>query len=334
MMHPLRPLHVGPVVVDPPLILAPMAGFTHYPFRLLCREQGAGLVCSEFVSSHGLVRRMKNTWVLVDLHDDERPVSVQIFGADPAVMADAARMIEDAGADIIDINMGCWVPKVSKTGAGAALLRSPETASAVMRAVAEAVRVPVTVKIRMGWTGQNLTGIDIARLAEDAGIRLITIHARPATRGYAGNADWDYIAQLKASVSIPVVGNGDVRSPEDALRMFRHTGCDAVMIGRGALGNPWLFRRCLAFLRTGDPGPEPGVQERMETAARHVRLALAEGPEEVVIREMRAHLAHYVKGFPGAAPLRERLMHLTRADEVLESLAAAATSLPAGTAGS
>ncbi len=318
----LRPLSVGPVVIDPPLILAPMAGYTNHPFRLLCREQGAGLVCTEFVSSHGLTRRMKNTWVIVDVQDDERPVSAQIFGADPAVMADAARLLEDTGVDLIDINMGCWVPKVSRTGAGAALLRSPESASAVMRAVVNAVSVPVTVKIRMGWTGQHLTGIDIARLAEAAGIRLITIHARPATRGLEGSADWDYIARLKQSVSILVVGNGDVKQPEDALRMFQHTGCDGVMIGRAALGNPWIFRRCLSYLQTGDPGPEPDGAARRAMAARHYRLALAEGEEAVVVREMRAHLAHYLKGFPGAAALRDRLMHLTSADAVLDALQA------------
>ncbi len=317
----LRPIRLGPVLIDPPLLLAPMAGFTNHPFRLLCREQGAGLACTEFVSSHGLVRKMKNTWVIVDIRDDERPVSAQIFGADPAVMADAARLVADAGVDLVDINMGCWVPKVSRTGAGAALLRSPEIAGAVMRAVAGAVSVPVTVKIRMGWTGQCLTGLDIARMAEDAGMQLITIHARSATAGYEGAADWDYIARLKQSVRIPVIGNGDVVSPQDALRMFRHTGCDGIMIGRAALGDPWLFRRCLSYLRGGDPGPEPTAGERLATAARHVRMAVAEGPEEVAIREMRAHLAHYVRGFPNASARRERLMRATTQEEVLAILA-------------
>lgn len=318
--HLLRPVRLGAVVVDPPLLLAPMAGFTHHPFRLLCREQGAGLVCTEFVSSHGLVRRMRNTWVIVDVRDDERPVSAQIFGAEPDVMADAARLLQDAGVDVVDINMGCWVPKVSRTGAGAALLRSPESALAVMQAVAAAVSIPVTVKIRMGWTGQHLTGTDIARLAEAAGICMITIHARPATFGLEGAADWDYIARLKESVSIPVIGNGDVKTPEDALRMLRHTGCDGVMIGRAALGNPWIFRRCIAYLQTGDAGPEPHPADRLAMAARHYRLALAEAPAEVVVREMRAHLVHYVRGFAGASALRQRLVTLTDPAQVLELL--------------
>lgn len=324
-LYELKPIRLGTVVVDPPLLLAPMAGYTNHAFRLLCREQGAGLVCTEFASSHGLVRKMRNTWILLDIGADERPVSAQIFGADPAVMADAARLVQDTGVDLLDINMGCWVPKVSRTGAGAALLRSPESAAAVMRAVVAAVSIPVTVKIRMGWTGQCLNGIDIARLAEDAGVRLVTVHARPASRGYEGAADWDYIARLKESVSIPVVGNGDVKTPEDALRLFRHTGCDGVMIGRGALGNPWIFRRCLEYLRTGVAGSEPDAGERRAMAARHVRLAVEEAAdEEVAIREMRAHLAHYVRGFPGAAPLRDRLMKATRRDEVLDQLGALA----------
>lgn len=311
------PIRIGPVAVSPPLLLAPMAGFTNHPFRLLCREQGAGLVCTEFASSHGLIRRMKNTWVLIDIQEDERPVSAQIFGADPGVMADAARMVADAGADILDINMGCWVPKVSRTGAGAALLRSPETASAVMRAVVAAVTVPVTVKIRMGWTGQSLTGVEIARLAEDAGVRMIAVHARPATRGYEGSAEWEYIARVKDAVSIPVVGNGDVVRPEDTLRMLQQTGCDGVMIGRAALGNPWIFRRCVSYLQTGDAGLAPGREERLAMAARHFRLALQEMPVEIAVREMRASLIRYARAFPGAAELRERLVRAAQPEEVL-----------------
>lgn len=316
----LKAICIGPVRVDPPLVLAPMAGFTHHPFRRLCREQGAGLVCTEFVSSHGLVRRVRNTWVIVDLGEEERPVSVQIFGADPAVMAEAARLLEEAGVDLIDINMGCCVPKVLKGGAGAALLRSPESAAAVMRAVVRAVSVPVTVKIRMGWDREHLTGVEIARIAEEEGIQMVTVHARTAKGGFKEPADWDYIACVKAAVSIPVVGNGDVKTPEDAERLLRYTGCDGVMIGRAALGNPWIFRRCLSYWRTGDPGPEPSPAERLCMAARHVRLAVSEAPEEVAIREMRAHLAHYVRGFPGASRLRQRLMKATRGHEVLALL--------------
>lgn len=321
-------MHIGPVTVDPPLLLAPMAGYTNYPFRLLCREQGAGLVCTEFVSSHGLVRRTKNSWVIIDNGAEEHPVSAQIFGADPAVMADAARMLADTGIDIIDINMGCWVPKVSHTGAGAALLREPETAAAIMRAVVGAVSLPVTVKIRMGWTGESLTGLEISRMAEDAGVRMVAIHARTANRGYAGNADWEFIARLKQSLSIPVVGNGDVRSPEDAGRMLRETGCDGVMIGRAALGNPWIFQRMISYLRSGDPGLEPSARERLETAARHMRLAAENAPESIAVREMRAHLAYYAKGFHGASPLRARLMQASSRAAVLEMLEEAASQEP------
>ncbi|MDH7568266.1 MAG: tRNA dihydrouridine synthase DusB [Armatimonadota bacterium] len=316
----LKPISIGEVRVDPPLLLAPMAGFTNHPFRLLCREEGAGLVCTEFVSCHGLVRRMRNTWVLLDVRDDERPVSVQIFGADPAVMADAARLVQDAGADIVDINMGCWVPKVARTGAGAALMRSPDLAGAVVRAVVKAVSIPVTVKTRIGWSREAATCVEVARRAEDAGAQLVTVHARAATCGHEGPADWQYIAQVKQAVSIPVVGNGDVKTPEDAHRMFLQTGCDGVMIGRAALGDPWIFRRIRSFLATGDPGTPPAPHQRLATAARHVRMACEEAPEEVAVREMRAHLACYVKGFPGAGAFRERLMRATRRDEVLAIL--------------
>lgn len=253
---------------------------------------------------------------MFDWTPEERPVAAQIFGADPVMMAEAARQIEDAGADIVDINLGCPVPKVRKTGAGSALLDDYGTAQSVISSVIRAVNVPVTVKIRKGPCENRTTAVDIARIAEDAGASAVTVHGRTAAQGYTGAADWEIIRLVKQAVGISVIGNGDVRSPMDAKRMLDETGCDAVMVGRGALGNPWIFQRTARFLETGELLPEPSIQERLEIAQEHLRLAIGLHGEGRGIREMRGQLAWYVRGISGVAHMRHMLTQASTIQEM------------------
>lgn len=307
----LKPMYIGKIAIDPPLTLAPMAGQTNYAFRVLCREGGAcGLTCTELLSSQAIHYGSQKTFSMFDWSDAEHPVAVQLFGSDPAMMAEAARIVADMGADIVDINMGCWVPKVAKQGAGAALLRDVCSAAAVVEAVVQAVDVPVTVKVRVGWDAHNITAVPFARAAENAGVQAIAVHGRTAEQGFTGEANWDIIRQVKETVRIPVIGNGDVATPEDAERMFTETGCDAVMIGRAALGNPWIFAQTLHFLKTGEKLPPPTPQERAATALCHARLTIERGllPEAVAVRELRGQLTKYSLGVPGAARIRDRLV--------------------------
>lgn len=297
-------MRIGNVVIDPPVVLAPIAGTTNHAFRLICRKFGAGAVWTEMISSQGIHYLNPKTLGMFDWTPEERPVAVQIFGAEPAMMAEAARQVETAGADIIDINIGCPVPKVRKTGAGSALIENMDTARAVMSAVVESVGIPVTIKIRKGLDDQTITAPEVARMAEDVGVAAITVHGRTAEQGYSGHADWKIIAEIKRLVGIPVIGNGDVKSPEDAKRMFEETGCDGVMIGRACLGNPWIFRRTAHFLETGELLPEPTSDERVETAYEHLRLLVELVGEDRAVREMRGQMSFYIKGVPGAAQVR------------------------------
>ncbi|MEP6754628.1 MAG: tRNA dihydrouridine synthase DusB, partial [Chthonomonadales bacterium] len=264
--------NIGDVKVDPPVILAPMADVTNGAFRRICKRIGRpGLIVTEQISTMALHYNSERTWKMFDWTDAEQPLSVQLFGSDPEIMAEAARIVVDRGARIVDINMGCWVPKVCKTGSGAALLKDEPTAIRVVDAVVRAVNVPVTVKMRAGWDKSALNSISLAQKLEAVGARAFALHARTAVQGYTGDADWNWIVEIKQVLSVPVTGNGDIRTPDDALRMLTQTGCDGVMIGRSAIGNPWILREVGYFLRTGDRLPSPSLDERCTTAMEHLK---------------------------------------------------------------
>lgn len=320
-MMTLAPLKIGPLSIWPPLLLAPMAGETGSVLRVLCKRMGAGLVCTELTSSHGLYYRNRRSFEFLRWTDEEHPISAQLFGAEPEVMRVAAEMCCEAGADVIDVNMGCWVPKVAKTGAGASLLKDLPRAAAVMAAVVNASSLPVTVKTRVGWDGCTGSAVELARVAEDVGVAAIAIHGRTAVQGFSGEADWAPIAEAKAAVNIPVIGNGDVRTPEDAARMFRETGCDAVMIGRAALGNPWVFREVRSELTGRGPAPPPSPEERLRITWEHARLLALqeEGAAELntgLPMLARGQLLHYLYGLPHAAEARRRMAQIRTLGDV------------------
>lgn len=307
----LRPIYIGNVYIETPLTLAPMAGQTNHAFRTVCREMGdCGLVCTELISSQAIHYKSKKTWHMFDWTEAERPFAVQLFGADPAIMAEAAKMVADHGADIVDINMGCWVPKVVKKGGGAALLGDICTATMVVEAVVKAVDVPVTVKVRSGLDPEHITAIEFAKAAEQSGVKAIAVHGRTASQGFTGKANWDIIRQVKDVVNIPVIGNGDVKNAADAAQMLAETGCDGVMIGRAALGNPWLFHEIAHEIRTGETLPSPSASERAAAAIRHAQLSVECSTigERQTICELRGQLTKYHLGVPGAASVRERLV--------------------------
>ncbi len=324
----LRPLRIGGLVIDPPLTLAPMAGQTNYAFRALCRELGGcGLVCTELISSQALQIKgspRERTVQRFDWRAEESPFAVQLFGSDPRVMAEAARLVVDAGANIVDINMGCWVPKIARRGSGAALLNDLDKAAAVVAAVVRAVSVPVTVKVRAGWRSGEPTAVPFARAAEDLGAQAVAVHGRYANQGFTGQADWDIIRRVKDAVRhIPVIGNGDVATAADARRMFAQTGCDAVMIGRAALGRPWVFQQIAHELATGAPLPAPSTQARAALALRQARLTLATTRLEpiVAIRELRGQLIKYCDGVPDATTVRDGLVRAESLDDIAAALA-------------
>lgn len=328
----LQPFAIGGIVIDPPLTLAPMAGHTNYALRTLARELGGcGLVCTELLSSHALQFRKtrERALALFGWQPEEHPVAVQLFGSDPQEMAEAARIVADAGASIVDINMGCWVPKIAKKGAGAALLRDVCTATAVVEAVVKAVDIPVTVKVRSGYEDGVVTAVPFARAAAACGVQGIAVHARFAGQGHSGAADWDVIRDVKAVAGeMPVLGNGDVHSGPDAARMLAETGCDGVMIGRAALGQPWIFAQVAHYLRTGEELPRPSRAERARIALRHVELTLASTamPPQQIILEMRGQISKYDLNEPGSVVIRNRLVRVESADELKAILEAIAES--------
>lgn len=300
-------IRIGRVTIQNPLVLAPMAGVTNWPFRLLCREQGCGLLCTEMVSDKALIYDSKRTFRMLTIMPDEHPISVQLFGAEAGSMAEAARIVAEQGADLIDINMGCPAPKIVKGRGGCSLMREPELAESIILAVVRAVDRPVTVKMRLGWDPDSINVLDLAKRAEQAGASALTVHGRTRVQFYSGKADWEWIDRVARSLSIPVIGNGDIWTPEDAALRLGTTACAGVMIGRGALGNPWLFGRTIEYLSTGRVPPDPGPRVRVETALRHMQMLIQYKGEYLAVREMRKHAAWYLKGLPGAAETRLKI---------------------------
>ena len=313
-------MKIGEIELENPYILAPMAGVTDLPFRLLCKEQGAGLLCMEMISAKALQYKNKNTRALLSIHPEEYPVSLQLFGSDPAIISEMAKEIEELPFQILDINMGCPVPKVVKNGEGSALMKEPKLVWQIVRQTVKAVRKPVTVKIRKGFDDNRVNAVEIAKIAEDAGAAAIAVHGRTREQYYSGKADWEIIRQVMEAVSVPVIGNGDVVSGEMALAMRKQTGCDGVMIGRGAQGNPWIFRELVEYERTGILPDRPSREEIKEAMLRHARLQIEFKGDYSGIREMRKHVAWYTKGLCGAAKLREAVNQVESYDALVKLL--------------
>ncbi|MDD6615457.1 MAG: tRNA dihydrouridine synthase DusB [Lachnospiraceae bacterium] len=312
-------MKIGNVELKNQVVLAPMAGVTDLPFRILCSEQGAGLICTEMVSAKAISFHNKNTEALLETAPEERPVSLQLFGSDPDIISQMAACIEERPFDILDINMGCPVPKVAGNGEGSALMRNPKLVEQIISKTVRAIRKPVTVKMRKGFTQSEVNAVEIAKIAEAAGASAIAVHGRTRDQYYSGNADWEIIRQVKEAVNIPVIGSGDVDSPQKARAMLDVTGCDAVMIGRAARGNPWIFRQVSEYLTTGILLPPPGQQEVLEMMLRHARMQLEYKGEYTGIREMRKHVSWYTAGFPNSSRLRAAI-NMVETYEQLETL--------------
>ncbi len=317
MSRAVPPLKIGSHEIWPPIVLAPMSGVTNRTLRALYKPFGFGLTVTEFVSSNALHYGSKRTMEMIDQHGLERPVSTQLWGSDPEVMAYAARVVRECGADIVDINFGCPAPKVTKTAGGSACLRDVDRCEAIMKAVVAAVDCPVTVKMRLGWSEDRLVFLEVAKRAQAAGVQAVTLHARTAKQYYKGQADWDRIAALKRAVDIPVIGNGDLADPHDALRRLRESGVDALMLGRATLGNPWLVSALRDLLEGRSPQPYPATPERLRFALHHYRTMVDEWGEMRAVPQMRKHLGYYLRGFSGAAELRERVMRTLTASETI-----------------
>ena len=315
----MKTLTIGNVKLDNPLVLAPMAGVTDLPFRVLCKEQGVGLICMEMISAKAILYKSKNTETLMEMHPSEHPVSLQLFGSDPDIISEMAKQIEDRPFDILDINMGCPVPKVVNNGEGSALMKNPALVKEIVSKTVKAIKKPVTVKIRRGFDEEHVNAVEIAKIIEDCGAAAVAVHGRTREQYYAGKADWGIIREVKEAVSIPVIGNGDVDAPEKAKQMMEETGCDGVMIARGAQGDPWIFSRTLHYLETGEVPPKPSKEEVVETMLRHARMQLDYKGNYTGIREMRKHIAWYTGGFPHSAKLRAAINEIETYEE-LENL--------------
>lgn len=312
----MKTLKIGTVELENPYILAPMAGVTDLPFRLLCKEQGAGLLCMEMVSAKAIQYNNKNTKALLEIHPEELPVSLQLFGSDPDVISEIAKRIEELPFSILDINMGCPVPKIAKNGEGSALMKNPKLVYEIVRKTARAIQKPVTVKIRKGFDDTCINAVEIAKIIEDAGGKAVAVHGRTREQYYSGKADWDIIRQVKEAVAIPVIGNGDVVSGESAIAIQKETGCDGVMIGRGAQGNPWIFSELLEYERTGRMPLRPSVEAIRKMMLRHAQLQMQYKGEYLGIREMRKHVSWYTSGLPNSAKLRDEINRVDNYEEL------------------
>ena len=310
-------MQIGNLTLDNNVILAPLAGITNLPFRIMAKEAGCGLVCSEMISSHGLVYRSGKTEKMLDSTPEEKPLSVQLFGAKPDILAEAAAIVESSGADIVDINFGCSVRKVLRTGSGAALMRTPDLAEDLLKAVRRTIRLPLTIKIRSGWDPSGAQALNISEIAESCGVDAITVHPRTAGQLFSGRADWSIIAAVKKKVSIPVIGNGDITSGNDAVRMLAETGCDAVMIGRKAIGNPDIFSRVLAQIN-GDEEIAEDISRRFDLMIRYLQASVEYIGEEQACRMMRSRLGWFTKGLHKSSHFRESIKHLSSEKEGVE----------------
>ena len=316
----MKQLKIGNVTLPNRYILGPMAGVTDLPFRVLCKEQGAGLLCMEMVSAKAILYNNKNTESLLEIHPDEQPVSLQFFGSDPKIMSEMAKRVEERPFDIMDINMGCPVPKVVRNGEGSALMKNPKLVYEIVSAMVKAIDKPVTVKIRKGFDDSCINAVEIAKIVEEAGAAAVAVHGRTREQYYSGQADWDIIRQVKEAVSIPVIGNGDVTSPQKAEELVKQTGCDGIMIARGAQGNPWIFSEMITYEETGTLPERPGKEEVRDMMLRHARLQLKYKGEFIGIREMRKHVAWYTMGLKGSAKLREEINRVESYQELEELL--------------
>lgn len=313
-------LQIGNVKLENDLILGPMAGVTDLPFRLLCKEQGAGLLCMEMVSAKGIMYNNKNTKFLLTIDERERPVSLQLFGSDADIISEQAKRIEELPFDILDINMGCPVPKIVNNGDGSALMKNPLLAGEIIEKTARAIQKPVTVKIRKGFDEEHINAVEMAHIAQESGAAAIAVHGRTREQYYSGKADWEIIRKVKEAVHIPVIGNGDVWTPQDAIDMRKQTGCDGVMIGRGAQGNPWIFKQILHYEQTGELLEKPSPQEVTEMILRHAKMQMEFKGEYIGMREIRKHAAWYTAGYKNSAKLRGKINETETYEELKELL--------------
>lgn len=317
----IKQLKIGNVTLENNLVLGPMAGVTDLPFRLLCKEQGAGLLCMEMVSAKAILYKNKNTEALMQIDERECPVSLQLFGSEPDIMAEIAKQIEERPFAILDINMGCPVPKIVNNGEGSALMKNPVLAGKIIEKVAGAIQKPVTVKIRKGFDENSINAVEMARIAQESGAAAVAVHGRTREQFYSGKADWDIIRQVKEAVHIPVIGNGDLLCPEDVIRMEEQTGCDGFMIARGAQGNPWIFKQLLHYFETGEHLEKPSREEVIQMILRHAKMLMEYKGDYIGIREIRKHASWYTAGYPNSARLRDEINQVESYEQLEELLA-------------